>query len=440
MKYEKIKSAILTVLVLVSIFLTWNLWTYQPNYATMEKNNYVAVVSLSEKKEVKKIIRPDKVFFHQKGEHYGTTNAVELEKLIKEISRWSFSDVKNITDKAGNINNLIHSNDSAEIVYPTDVPVDLYRNVLNFEEKNLPSFNFDRIVINVENADKENGIVYFISTINQQVYSSSISSTFINDFNRAFYKNAFQYPHYVAFNATESRTIFLAEDKTDMMEYKYFPVTLNSEEFKDALFNDPSFVQKSFVYQGEEYTNNSSKMNINYSKNLLLYVNPTAESNYVENSSELIKRSIDFVNEHGGWTDSYRYVEKDEKNHRVTFRLYSMEGYPVFNEGGVTEINETWGRNEISKYIRPNISLELPLKTEMQKVALPSGNDVIHFLQNKKNFKPELLEDVVLGYHFEKDSKESRLILLKPMWFYRYNKIWNKITMEDLGGMNNGLE
>ena len=42
MRYEKIKSIILTLLVLVSILLTWNLWTYQPNYDTMENSNTVS--------------------------------------------------------------------------------------------------------------------------------------------------------------------------------------------------------------------------------------------------------------------------------------------------------------------------------------------------------------------------------------------------------------
>ncbi|MCL6573500.1 MAG: hypothetical protein K6T88_17750, partial [Bacillus sp. (in: Bacteria)] len=49
MKYERLKSAILTLLVLGSILLTWALWTYQPNYDTMEDSNTVAEVALSEK-------------------------------------------------------------------------------------------------------------------------------------------------------------------------------------------------------------------------------------------------------------------------------------------------------------------------------------------------------------------------------------------------------
>lgn len=434
MRYETIKSSILFVLVMLSVFLTWNLWTYQPNYATMEKSNYVAQVSLSEKQEVKKIIKPDMALFHLKNEHYGTVNADELDKMIKEMSSWKFLDIKNYTDKVANINQLENANGSVEFLFPAEVPIQLFRDVLTFEDKKVPAFNFDRFIVNVENPDKENGVVYFVSTADQQVYISHINTTFLNNFYHDFYKNANQYPGYFAYNLSEKRPILLPDGPTVMMEYKYLPVTLNSEEFRDALFTDPSFVQKSYVANGEEYTNGSSKMNIDYDKNMLLYVNPTAAGNYQEKSNDLVKRGIDFVNDHGGWTDAYRYVAKDEIHHQMTFRLYSVEGYPVFNEDGLSEINESWGQNEINKYIRPNISLNLPIKTETQKITVPSGHELIHFLKDKKNLKLEQIENLVLGYKMERDIQESKLIRLEPEWYYRINKTWYGISMDDLRG------
>lgn len=440
MRYENIKSWILTILVLVSILLTWNLWTYQPNYETMEKSNYVKEVTVSEKQEVQKIVRPDQVFFHVKGQHYGTNNTDEIEKVIKDISNWSFFDMKKYTSEVKDIKGLIYGSGNAEITFPGEVPIELYRSVLNIESKKIPSFSFNRIIINVENPAKENGVVYFVSTENQQVYISHISSANVSEFNRNYYKKATKYPRHFAYETSQWRTIFLPETETEMTTYKYLPVNLDSEEFKEALFSDPSFVQKSSVPPVEEYTNDSSKMTVNSESNVLRYVNPTVEENYVSSSYDLVKRSIDFVNEHGGWTDPYRYVYKNEFTHSVTFRLYSMDGYPVFNGNGITEISEVWGRDEINKYIRPNISLELPLTTEMKKVTRPSGHDALKFIQNKKNFKPSLLEEMILGYRMERESDENKLILLEPAWFYRYDHTWGQITMEDLGGLQHGLE
>jgi regulatory protein YycH of two-component signal transduction system YycFG len=440
MKYENIKSGILAVLILVSAVLTWNLWTYQPNYDTMESSNYVAEIAISDKMELQKIIRPDQVLFHSRGQHYGTTNSGELNKIIKELSEWSLYDVKNYSDKVEDIKELMHGNGNAEIVYPSEIPIELYRGILKFEEKKIPSFNFDRIIINVDTSDKTNGTVYFVSTERQQVYMSHISPPFITEFNRNYFRNAENYARYFPFEATETRNVFIPDGKTEMNGYKYLPVVINSDQFKEALFSDPSFVQKSTIPQGEEYTDVSSKMTVNYDSNMLLYVNPIAENNEVENSYDLLKRSIDFINEHGGWTDPYRFVSMNENTHSVTFRLYSMDGYPVFNESGMTEIKEVWGRDEISKYIRPNIALELPLTTEMQKVTLASGETALNYLQSRKNFKPELLEQIVLGYRMERDTDENRLIILEPAWFYRYNQTWGQITKDDLGGLLHGLE
>lgn len=440
MNYENMKSVILTLLVLLSIFLTWNLWTYQPNYDKMENGNTLEEVTLREKQDVEKIIRPDMVIYHIKDEHYGTTKTDELNKIMKEMAKWTFVEVKNYTDKADNLNEIAHAPGNVEIIFPGEVPIQLYRSVLKIEGKKVPAFNFDRIIINVENPESETGVVYFLSTENQQVYSSHISPANINLFNHEFYKNAARLPRYFAYETSEKRTIFLPEGETEMWTYKYLPVTLNSEEFKDALFRDPSFVQRDIVGNREEYTNDSSKMTVDYDRNMLSYINPTGEDNYVDNSYDLVKKSIDFVNDHGGWTDPYRFVAKNIYSRSVTFRLYTDDGYPVFNEQGLSEIFEVWGRNELNLYTRPNITLELPLTTETQLVVRPSGHKALEFLQSKKNFKPELLEELVLGYRIARDTDENRLIVLEPAWFYRYDHTWAQISMEDLGVLKHGLE
>lgn len=57
MSYENIKTIILTILVVTSALLTWNLWTYQPNFERIEKeSNTVQEVTIAEKKEVNQIV------------------------------------------------------------------------------------------------------------------------------------------------------------------------------------------------------------------------------------------------------------------------------------------------------------------------------------------------------------------------------------------------
>ncbi|HYK74236.1 MAG TPA: two-component system activity regulator YycH [Pseudoneobacillus sp.] len=444
MTYENIKSTILTFLVLGSFFLTWNLWTYQPNYELMENTNYVQEVSIGEKKDIKKVVKPDQVIFHYQNSHYGTMSTIEIDKMIREISEWNIYDLKNYTNKVEDFNRTLHGEGNVEILFPEKVPVSIYKNVLDFENKSLPRFSFDRIVINMDNIQKETGTIYFVSYDEKKVFISHVSSTDLTNFNQTFFKTSYRFPKYFLYQPTKDLDLFLPENVTVMMKYKYYPDYLDSDKFKEALFTDPSFVQKSFIPEGEEfgeeYTNGSSKMNIYKNKNLLFYVNPIEESELVGNSSEILQKGIEFINEHAGWTDPYRFVGMDAINQKVTFRLYSSDGYPVFNENGMSEIIEVWGKNEINKYLRPNFTLDLPLRSEMSEIPTPSGREIIEFLKNQKGIKPEYLSDLRLGYHMEKDPKEPKLIVLEPSWFYRYNGTWAQIRLDVVKGERNGLE
>jgi regulatory protein YycH of two-component signal transduction system YycFG len=442
MTYENLKSLVLTFLVISSAFLTWNLWTYQPDYETMENTNFVQEVSIGEKREIKTIVKPERVLFHYEQSHYATEKTSELDKMIRQISQWNIFDVKNFTSKVNNFKDLVHGEGSVEILFPEKVPLDIYKNVLNFEDKNLPKFNFDRIVIKMDNLEKETGTIYFVSYRTKEVYTSHVSSTDLNAFHRSFFKFSYKYPKYFSYEPKKNLVLFLPESETLMMKYKYYPDYLDSDLFKEALFNDPSIVQKSDIPgEGEEFTDGFSKMNIFYNEKLLFYVNPIQESDVSSNSSfEILQRGMDFINEHGGWTDPYRFVGIDEWNQRIIFRLYSSDGYPVFNEMGMSEIMEVWSSNEIVRYLRPNFSLDLPLRTEMLEVTTSSGRDIVNYLNDQNDFNPELLEDLRLGYQMENDPKEPKLIVLEPAWFYRYNGTWSQVRLNALRGAQDGLE
>lgn len=443
MRYENIKSIILTILVVTSVVITWSLWTYQPNYETMENANYVQEVALSEQKEINNIVKPDTVLYHHKDVHYGTTDSGELDRTIQELKGWSFLDIENISDEVKNISDFVQAEGNVEIIFPDVVPFELYKNAINIEDKNTPEFKFNRIVFNVENRSKEDGLVYFIQYGNpkeQHIYVSHISFADVKGYKNQFYDVSNQLTPYFAFKATDERTLFIPDIQTNLTSFKYFLNRLDAEKFKDALFSDPSFVQKNYVTNNEEYTDGSSMMMVDNDTKMLSYVNPAEETNTVMSSNDLLLKGIDFVNEHGGWTGNYSYAGIDELNQKVNFRLHHDNGYPIFNENGLSEIVQVWGQKEIHKYIRPSFALDVPLRSETTEVTLNSGREVLEFIKTKKGFKAESIEELVIGYRMSKDSNEPQLINLVPSWYYRYDNTWAQITPEELGGIKRGLE
>ncbi|MBP2242656.1 regulatory protein YycH of two-component signal transduction system YycFG [Cytobacillus eiseniae] len=443
MTYENIKSAILIILVCSSVLLTWSIWTYQPNVEVMDKqNNTVEKVAISDKKEVEEIVKPERIYYHQdKERHFGTVDNNEIKKVIAEISRWNFTDFENVMSEISNYSSFIHQSGHAVIVFPDSVPIDLYRSSIDIKEKELPNFHFDRIVIDVEGTEKEQSYVYFVSSQGDQAYRSHVASSFVHNFNTGFFKNVeynLNYDKYFSYQIAEERLLFLPVQETKMLRYQYLSNPLDAEKYKYALFTDPSVVQKNFQSSGEEYKDYSSLMRVNNERNTLSYVNPVESSKNHFTSNNLLKRSIDFINEHGGWTGDYRYVDVDESTHDVLFRLYESNGYPIFSEEyGISEISHTWGQNEIIEYSRSNFSLGTQIDTS--EVVLQAGHEIIDVLEGMDEIKMDQIQDVVIGYTMKKDS-QTVLVHLEPSWYYKYHDSWSKISVNEMGGGNHGLE
>lgn len=440
MTYENSKTMILTFLILLSGILTWNIWTYQPNYESIEDPKTLNPVNLAMKRELRKIVKPHQVIYHVEGKQYGTAENSHIDKLINTMSKWKFYDMKKYAGRVADFNERIAANANTEIIFPDEVPIELYKRVLNMDDKDLPKFDFDRIIIHTETPQKQEGIIYFYSQKNQQVYESNVNPSFINEFTAEFYKTAGRLTPYFLHNISEIKRIYLPVEQMEMVKYTYYRNPLDPDKFKEALFNDPSFVQRSVVSEEiEEYMDDATKMTVDLSTNMIYYVNPVRDRESTIGTSNVLQKSIEFVNSHGGWTESYRYVYKDDFNQKVLFRLYSKEGFPVFNQTGLSEIYQQWGTSDISRYIRPGFHLELPLNPDVKTKKLPSGSEALELVKKKKDFKPELFENMMPGYYLLQEPGDSRVILLEPGWFYLYNQQWRQLEGEE-GGNKFGLE
>ena len=134
MKYEKIKSILLTVLVALSIFLTWNLWTYQPEYDVIESTEAFDVSIGDERKELE-LIQPYKVFYHDEEQITGSPNEKEIDKVLEQMSSWRLTDAKDISSQysQSEIENLVHSPGRIELVFPDSLPLSSYNKVIKFD-------------------------------------------------------------------------------------------------------------------------------------------------------------------------------------------------------------------------------------------------------------------------------------------------------------------
>lgn len=444
MKYESIKTVVLVILVLSSIILTWSLWTYQPQYKDLVgTDDLVEDVTTNNPKETSKIIKPIKILYHIDGQHFGTYNETELNKVMKEIRPWEVNEVQNITHEVQNqgLANFLGKNGHVVIYFPDSLPLQIYKSFLHINDKDHSLITFDRLVLDVNTHDQGEGRVYFLSTSENLVYEGQVDSGYISEFKRKFYSTAARYPEQIEYVLTESNALYLPKNQEVVNRFDYFIVNeIEIDTFIERLFTNPSRVKRDELTTGEVHTDGTRLLRTYNHQKYIEFTNPTRISEDQVATTDLIQTSIDFVNEHVGWTDDYHFFSWNKESQTTVFKLY-VDNIPVFSRRGLVDITQEWKNNDIAKYFHPSISLSFtwdPIET-----TLPNGESVMESITNTPNFNPELLEYVMVAYELRENDDNSQFVSLQPVWTYKYNGSWSTVEMledEEMGGENNGLE
>ena len=232
-------------------------------------------------------------------------------------------------------------------------------------------------------------------------------------------------------------SLYVSTSPKTMSSYSYIEEEIAPEKFKNALFTNPSLVRSNPLgVSGREYTDDSALMNVDYLSKRLSYVHPASESDHVGKPDELIQQSLNFINEHNGWTDDYRYSRINSSTKQVFYQLY-FHGMPVFSRDTETEIELYWGTNRVYRYIRPYYAVaDSRLKNDIQ---LQSGQDIYDLIYSFDDKKVLTIDDIAIGYNLIRDGQQ-RLLNLEPSWYYLSNGSWTRVTPELLGGGKFGLE
>ncbi|OJH19857.1 hypothetical protein BLX88_05885 [Bacillus obstructivus] len=323
MKYETMKTVILVFLVGVSIYLTWTLWTFQVNYE--EISNSEPVKEVVEPKEVKEIVQPNKLVFHENDHYVGTTNETEINRVMDEIAAWKFYDIGEAKAYRNNdINKVLYGPNKLIIEFPDLVPFELYKGVLRVSDREIPNEEFDKLVIDLSNPSQKVATAYFINTKDNanKVFSGSASYTSLQAFvNKIKNKNE-SYVPYDSYKVTNGRSLLLPKDSVKLNRNRYYWDKLDGdiiERYKNALFPDPKVVEKSLDGNNIGYNDGTSFLNAKTDLGTISFINPGEKTGNYHNGKDLIKRSIDFVNQNGGWNDDFRYFSKNQEKSQVIF-------------------------------------------------------------------------------------------------------------------------
>ncbi|GAE34439.1 YycH family regulatory protein [Halalkalibacter akibai] len=447
MNYEHIKSTVLIVLIGLSIVLTWQLYTFQPEIALLDDTKrYVPSESLNterEEKKLKEVILPEQMIVHFENKFAMIPKHDKRFQQVYDKLLRSNLDVVN-TLATGPFPKRLEQG-GVEIIFPAAIPTDLFFSLfeLGEEEMTVPLTELDRLFLFVDQSEEvymqilsveEERVIELSTDLSITDFTTYVEA--INDFKQV--EPIVELPP--AYSPKLTTSVYVPVEPVKASRLSFQTNSLSIKYYQQTLFTDPSLVKYYQQTDGEDsYTDGNRIITLQNNSLFMEYINPIFIETQERNSKHIILNGYEFINGHGGWSDDYVLADwrQTELRDEASFMLH-VNGYPVINfEGqGSMSLDISRSGNQIVSYTRPLFELDSTPIDVNERIELPSGQEVIERLNEQEFFQPERLSKVVIGY--EMVMRNTSFVTIEPHWFVLYGNRWQKVTFE--GGGSNGLE
>lgn len=442
MKYvEQAKSFVLLFLVLLSLWLTLTIWNYKPDYQIIEETP-VDEVTIGDEKQLRDVLKPYRLLFRGNDEFKGTVSTSALDDIYKQLATLEAESVElinsNLSDEK--LNEMLRVNNRLTMFFSAEVPMQLFPAVVNFKETELPGISFDRLILDWGNVEKSKNLqLLFVNSDTRKLYRSYMKLSNVRQFTETVLQPIENYNLYMEIERTGLQSLYVVKDSIESVQYTYFIDEISPDLFKNVLFPKPSIVERNVEsIQSEKFTDGTSLMTVDSQNRILNYVYPAAESIEPIEASKLLRDSFNYLNDHGGITADYRFASMNLGKHVVDYQLY-LQGFPVHSSLTTTRITTTWGDNRIFRYRRPYYALNYDVTNEKTIKELPSGEEIIAYIQNSEDIPFDNVEEVVVGYYLIQNQNLG-FFTLEPNWFVVVDNVWTRVTTEREGEKAHGLE
>ncbi|UPJ16575.1 two-component system activity regulator YycH [Bacillus cereus] len=413
MSMENFKTIVLINLVVISLFLTFNLWTYVPDSTSMQNAKFVQGNEGTNQTKIADVVRPTSIIVYKDKNHYGSRREADIESIYKPLEVGELHEFREISITKGDFLSYVHGEGKIELVFPTDIPFDAVKSMFNMKEKGTDKpKHFNRILLDPSRSKDQEIKINFVSDgDNFKIYEAKLSGVYLKDIVNAQNQFIVSAKPYFDYQINDMKKLFLPDGTTELNNITYISSNLAVDTFKNALFSDPRYLSPITEISKETFTDGIRSMEIEDDRHMLKYKNSSVLTEKTIDNLMLLQKSFEFVSGHSGSLDSYRldYMNKGE----TVFRLHE-DGYSVFNTDGLAELRQKWGSEEVMEYERPLLSLNT--KGIEQKVTLPSGHVVIASLENNPEIKKQVIKDIGIGY---KLSLDGQVVRLQPIWYVK---------------------
>ncbi|MGP4081315.1 YycH family regulatory protein [Pseudalkalibacillus sp. R45] len=431
---ENLKTVLLSLLILLSIFLTYNLWTFTPNNKVLENERTIETkIPEGKTEKLANIIQPRQIILHQGGEHFWSyaKDQNEIYDLLQTTLLISNS------KKTVEYETDIQSN-GLEIIYPTSIPVDVLKETFRFSNENPFANKKDNVErLRVYDSEGKWKIQFIFEPEGNPQEPEQLKDPVVFEFQLSNISINTLIDKMVSSEKTVQVEQFELEDNHNSFYLPVENVKIPTHFYTTNQIDIKLFVQ-ALLPSNVATKKSDDRIMYSKSKSMITYFEELNEFSYINwNSQEdVIRRnpiiqSLDFINNHAGWTNKYHIyhyydsTQDDDTTNRqkeIAYRMI-MNGFPVMDES-VGKISLKWTTNQADEYERSLTYLKDPIENKSAPpVVMEKGSEVIEALSatapNTKN-----ISDITIGYTLKSENEHDTYFSLEPAWYYKIRSSW----------------
>lgn len=413
---ERLKTAILTVLILLSLLQSYLLAYSYPKFEPVTPDEYVKTETPGSQTALSDLLFPAELVLHLGNQqHTVVYPASELySDIMDNIKQRSLDGFRKTTTAALGINwdEVRGKQQGVEVRFRDGLPMNVLQRSLQLKGEIPPENDLiTRIWIYAKDTNEVRTIL-FTDTANT-VYEVLKADFTPKDMEKYFAGVGADYP---AYKLSASGDYYLPLKPITVPGYRIGYTQSTVDQLKRTFFVDPAVTRNLTERDGSEiYTDGKRGLQLKNEQHWMTYSDPVAPSDSRSDVRENLLSAVQFINQHGGWNGTYALQKVPQRllptNPSFVFRQY-YGPYPVMNlrSDNIGFIRITLQKEIVSAFERSTMTPD-PRNARKQDVQLSGGEGLEEKLKQFAVKTP--VYDVFPGYRAIVSEQEMEL---QPHW------------------------
>ncbi|OUM93688.1 MAG: hypothetical protein A9Z00_05545 [Thermobacillus sp. ZCTH02-B1] len=329
---EKLKSALLTVLVALSLVQSYLLiYSYPEIGATVRtEQEYISPERMGDPLRIDEVLYPEDIVLHMGGDRHTVLypETAHYIRIYDQVTAGEYRGFQRLAVSMRNWDELRRNTQGVELRFGGAVPVALLQKTMQLDGDILfLNDSIERIwMVRRNYPGRTTAEIYFFSADGQTVYTASRSPLTADDISDLAGLGARQ-PSYTLWRGD----IYLPTEPLEAVAYTFGYTAFSPQQMQRSLFFDPNRTRYLEDRNGQViYTDGKRGLQLESGDTWMVFTDPVPTQDSAENLADNVMAAVQFVNRHGGWDGRYRFMPRavNGSGRNIVFQQYH-ERYPL---------------------------------------------------------------------------------------------------------------